>query len=87
MAKCKRWKETDINYLKSNWGKKPIEELAEDLGRTKKAVYQYAYKYGMIASGVREENADIKLLDLPPLQPVTRSWAETTAELRELLGV
>ena len=86
MAKYERWQETDLNYLKTNWGKRTLDELAEDLGRTKRAVYQYAYKYGLIPPADEVEES-VKILDLPPLKPITRSWAETTAELRKLLGI
>ena len=79
-----KWTKWEQAYLEDNWNAKTPGEIAECLGRTKKAVETRARKCGLSWS---DNDADAARVSLPPLQPVTRSWAETTAELRELLGV
>ncbi|MEQ8395035.1 hypothetical protein [Thalassobaculum sp.] len=39
-----RWSKAQDMYLKDNWGRAPIAEIAAALGRTEKAITERAYK-------------------------------------------
>lgn len=43
----KRWTEYEVQYLKMNWNKKRIQEIADNLGRTYDAVYTKAKTIGL----------------------------------------
>lgn len=40
----RRWSRDQDMYLKDNWGRRPLAEIAAVLGRTEDAVKQRAYK-------------------------------------------
>lgn len=47
MGKTKPWKVTDLNYLKMNYSKKPVSEIATELGRTENAIRLKASRSGL----------------------------------------
>lgn len=63
-----RWSEEDTAYLAENYNVLPVEEVAEELGRTVKAVFKKSYEIGITNYKLRpwkmkelrflEENAD-----------------------------
>lgn len=40
----KRWSKAQDIYLKDNWGRRPLPDIAAVLGRTEDAIRQRAYK-------------------------------------------
>ncbi|WP_352420756.1 hypothetical protein [Proteiniborus sp.] len=42
MKNYKRWTEEEVQYLKINWSKKRIQEIADSLGRTYDSIYMKA---------------------------------------------
>ena len=45
------WTEAEINYLQRNFGRKPVDEIAEKLGRTISGVYNAVYRHGVSGRG------------------------------------
>lgn len=62
----KRWTREDIDYLTENFGLKPIEEIAEYLGRTPMAVRLYIHQHRLVPTGQKtvKRNILVELLKL-----------------------
>lgn len=46
----KEWKKTEIEYLKDNYGKKPVKDIAAVLGRTHNSIQRKAQRLELTTS-------------------------------------
>lgn len=62
----KRWTNEDKAYLAKNFGLKPVEEMARDLGRTPMSVRLYIHQHRLVPHGQKtvKRNVLVELLKL-----------------------
>ena len=64
--KPKRWTREDATYMRENFGRKSIAEMAGDLGRTEMSVRLYIHRNRLVPTGQRtvKRNILVELLHL-----------------------
>ena len=69
-TKQKPWSESDILFMKENYGKIPIEEMVKKLGRSKSSIYSQAYKMKLDASHKLPKQLRDKIIKHPRAEQV-----------------
>lgn len=55
MKEYKKWTEEELNYLRENWNRKKIQEIADSLGRTYDSIYMKARALDLGASKLESQ--------------------------------